>query len=68
MRTCVGTCVMLSQDYRLDPENALRAEWEKQSRQTIVETTKPCPKCNAPTEKSGELARRTCLSVHFVHQ
>ena len=55
--------VLMLQDYRLDPENALRAQWEKQSKLTIVQTTKACPKCNAPTEKSGKRTRRQCHVV-----
>ncbi|KAI0210323.1 E3 ubiquitin-protein ligase parkin [Lamellibrachia satsuma] len=52
-------------DYRLDPENAIRAEWEKQSRLTVIQTTKPCPKCNAPTEKSGGCMHMKCALCCF---
>ena len=42
----------------MDAEKAERAEWEKQSRLTVQETTKPCPKCKVPVEKAGECRRK----------
>ncbi|MGH0116748.1 UNVERIFIED_CONTAM: hypothetical protein FKN15_021296 [Acipenser sinensis] len=41
------------QGYVIDEEAARHARWEQASRDTILETTKPCPKCHVPVERSG---------------
>ena len=30
-----------------------QSRWNKKSMQTIIETTKKCPKCHTATEKAG---------------
>ncbi|XP_062386462.1 E3 ubiquitin-protein ligase parkin-like [Sardina pilchardus] len=48
------------QGYVVDEEAALRARWDQASQQTIVETTRPCPKCRVPIEKSGGCMHMVC--------
>lgn len=39
----------------MDEKAAEQARWEESSRETIKQTTKPCPRCRVPVEKNGEL-------------
>ncbi|XP_056148045.1 E3 ubiquitin-protein ligase parkin isoform X2 [Lampris incognitus] len=49
-----------SQGYVVDEEAALRARWERDSQQTIQETTRPCPQCRVPVEKNGGCMHMQC--------
>ncbi|XP_070568056.1 E3 ubiquitin-protein ligase parkin-like [Ptychodera flava] len=46
-----------SHNYNVNPE---RARWERQSIDTIKQTTKPCPKCKVPVEKNGGCMHMSC--------
>ncbi|OQR76021.1 E3 ubiquitin-protein ligase parkin-like [Tropilaelaps mercedesae] len=46
--------------FRVDEERANRSRWDKSSRLTIKGTTKPCPKCRTPTERSGGCMHMEC--------
>ncbi|XP_038048080.1 E3 ubiquitin-protein ligase parkin-like isoform X2 [Patiria miniata] len=47
--------------YTVSTERAAQAQWElSRSRETIRQTTKPCPKCKAPVEKSGGCMHMVC--------
>ncbi|XP_042188906.1 E3 ubiquitin-protein ligase parkin isoform X2 [Callorhinchus milii] len=48
------------QAYVVDPQAAQLARWEEASRQTIEQTTKPCPKCHVPVEKHGGCMHMKC--------
>ncbi|XP_072121850.1 E3 ubiquitin-protein ligase parkin isoform X4 [Mobula birostris] len=48
------------QDYVVNEQAAQRARWEDASRQTVKETTKPCPKCQVPVEKNGGCMHMSC--------
>ncbi|XP_069792248.1 E3 ubiquitin-protein ligase parkin [Narcine bancroftii] len=48
------------QGYVVNEQAAQRACWEEASRQTIKETTKPCPKCQVPVEKNGGCMHMKC--------
>lgn len=55
--------IALHQGYVVDEEAALRARWDQASQQTIDETTRPCPKCKVPVEKSGTPTPYTVLHI-----
>lgn len=40
-------------EYSVNPNRVADARWEEASRVAIQVTTKPCPKCRTPTERSG---------------
>ena len=42
------------QEFQVNPRNAERARWDRESKETIKNTTKPCPQCQVPIEKDGE--------------
>ncbi|XP_035256471.1 E3 ubiquitin-protein ligase parkin isoform X2 [Anguilla anguilla] len=44
----------------MDGEAARRARWEQASRETIDETTRPCPQCRVPVEKNGGCMHMVC--------
>lgn len=46
------------QVYRVDEQAAEQARWEESSKETIKQTTKPCPRCRVPVEKNGESGLR----------
>ncbi|KAJ8014260.1 hypothetical protein DPEC_G00038420 [Dallia pectoralis] len=48
------------QGYIVDEEAALHARWEQASQETIDETTRPCPQCKVPVEKSGGCMHMVC--------
>uniref|UniRef100_A0A8C7CFX6 E3 ubiquitin-protein ligase parkin n=2 Tax=Oncorhynchus TaxID=8016 RepID=A0A8C7CFX6_ONCKI len=48
------------QGYVVDEEAALQARWEQASQETIDETTRPCPHCKVPVEKSGGCMHMVC--------
>ncbi|XP_033861240.2 E3 ubiquitin-protein ligase parkin isoform X1 [Acipenser ruthenus] len=52
------------QGYVTDEEAARHARWEQASRDTILETTKPCPKCHVPVERSGGCMHMVCPRAH----
>ena len=55
------------QGYVVDEEAALQARWEQASQETIDETTRPCPHCKVPVEKSGKaLHIPPSHSIHFL--
>lgn len=62
--TCCGihdTAAAVSQQHFVVNEQvAQRARWEEASRQTIKETTNPCPKCQVPVEKNGGCMHMKC--------
>lgn len=39
--------------YSVNPNRVADARWDEASRVAIQVTTKPCPKCRTPTERSG---------------
>ncbi|KAK7493085.1 hypothetical protein BaRGS_00015606 [Batillaria attramentaria] len=49
-----------SQDFS-DPERAERAQWERQTAQTIEVTTKGCPGCGTRTERDGGCMHMVCF-------
>lgn len=54
--------------FRVDEERANRSRWDKSSRLTIKGTTKPCPQCRTPTERSGKRViqdERTIIVVYI---
>ncbi|KAJ8248445.1 hypothetical protein GJAV_G00242090 [Gymnothorax javanicus] len=63
-----GVCQMRSppqadpvlQGYVVDEEAVRRARWEQASKETIDETTRPCPKCRVPVEKDGGCMHMVC--------
>ncbi|XP_003742477.1 E3 ubiquitin-protein ligase parkin [Galendromus occidentalis] len=46
--------------FMVDEDRASRSRWDKSSRITIKGTTKPCPKCRTPTERSGGCMHMAC--------
>ncbi|XP_066552570.1 E3 ubiquitin-protein ligase parkin isoform X1 [Amia ocellicauda] len=48
------------QGFVTDEEAARQASWERATRETIQNTTRPCPRCRAPVEKSGGCMHMTC--------
>ncbi|XP_019382485.1 PREDICTED: E3 ubiquitin-protein ligase parkin [Gavialis gangeticus] len=48
------------QGYVVNEHAAMRARWEKASRETIQKTTKPCPRCQVPVEKNGGCMHMKC--------
>ncbi|MBN3271826.1 PRKN ligase, partial [Polyodon spathula] len=48
------------QGYVIVEEAARHARWEQASRDIILETTKPCPKCHVPVERSGGCMHMVC--------
>ncbi|XP_048858679.1 E3 ubiquitin-protein ligase parkin isoform X3 [Brienomyrus brachyistius] len=52
------------QGYIVDEDAAQRARWERASRKTIEETTRPCPRCRVPVEKSGGCMHMVCPRAH----
>ncbi|KAJ8418407.1 hypothetical protein AAFF_G00141160 [Aldrovandia affinis] len=48
------------QGYAVGEEAARRARWEQASKETIDETTRPCPRCLVPVEKSGGCMHMAC--------
>ncbi|XP_023676927.2 E3 ubiquitin-protein ligase parkin isoform X1 [Paramormyrops kingsleyae] len=48
------------QGYIVDEDSAQRACWEQASQKTIGETTRPCPRCRVPVEKSGGCMHMVC--------
>ncbi|KAG7462624.1 hypothetical protein MATL_G00186790 [Megalops atlanticus] len=59
MRSPTGTGAA-PQGYVVDEEAARRARWEQASRETIDETTRPCPRCRVPVEKNGGCMHMVC--------
>uniref|UniRef100_A0AAY5K7T5 E3 ubiquitin-protein ligase parkin n=1 Tax=Esox lucius TaxID=8010 RepID=A0AAY5K7T5_ESOLU len=60
------------QGYVVDEEAAHQSRWEQASQETINETTRPCPKCKVPVEKSGKtscfptpLSLAVCFPIPF---
>nr|KAF6277272.1 parkin RBR E3 ubiquitin protein ligase [Pipistrellus kuhlii] len=49
-----------AQAYRVDARAAEQARWEERSRETIQQTTKPCPRCRVPVEKNGGCMHMKC--------
>ncbi|XP_054991325.1 E3 ubiquitin-protein ligase parkin [Sorex araneus] len=49
-----------AQAYRVDEEAAEQARWEKASKETIKNTTRPCPRCRVPVEKNGGCMHMKC--------
>ncbi|KAM5324315.1 1-acyl-sn-glycerol-3-phosphate acyltransferase delta isoform 1-T3 [Glossophaga mutica] len=49
-----------TQAYRVDERAAEQARWEESSKETIKQTTKPCPRCRVPVEKNGGCMHMTC--------
>ncbi|XP_033107519.1 E3 ubiquitin-protein ligase parkin-like isoform X2 [Anneissia japonica] len=49
-----------STGYQVDLARVERARWDQASRMTIQNTTKPCPNCNSPVEKSGGCMHMQC--------
>jgi len=52
--------MLSSTNYVVDPERASQARWEADSHATIRITSKPCPKCRTPTERSGGCMHMVC--------
>lgn len=48
-----------NQDYNVDVEQEMRARWDRDSLATIEEISKPCPGCQAKTERDGG-----CMHMH----
>ncbi|XP_077525599.1 E3 ubiquitin-protein ligase parkin-like isoform X1 [Haemaphysalis longicornis] len=46
--------------FGLAPFGAQSSSWEEASRLTVLSTTKPCPKCQTPTERSGGCMHMVC--------
>ncbi|KAJ1530827.1 hypothetical protein ONE63_005674 [Megalurothrips usitatus] len=46
--------------YKVDPVHANQARWDEANKITIRITTKPCPKCRTPTERSGGCMHMVC--------
>ncbi|XP_006819221.1 LOW QUALITY PROTEIN: E3 ubiquitin-protein ligase parkin-like [Saccoglossus kowalevskii] len=44
----------------IDPVQAERARWEREARETIRKTTKPCPKCKVPVERNSGCMHMAC--------
>lgn len=40
-------------EYSVNPNRVADARWDEASKVAIRITTKPCPKCRTPTERSG---------------
>eukprot|EP00118_Oscarella_pearsei_P018427 m.188772 g.188772 ORF g.188772 m.188772 type:complete len:449 (+) comp39394_c0_seq7:67-1413(+) len=53
--------------YTVDPARAERSRWDRESKEVISQTTKPCPKCNVPIEKNGGCMHMSCIraNCHF---
>ncbi|XP_036074324.1 E3 ubiquitin-protein ligase parkin isoform X2 [Rousettus aegyptiacus] len=49
-----------TQAYRVDEKAAEQARWEASSKETIKNTTKPCPRCHVPVEKNGGCMHMKC--------
>ncbi|KAF6115677.1 parkin RBR E3 ubiquitin protein ligase [Phyllostomus discolor] len=50
----------VAQVYRVDEKAAEQARWEESSKETIKQTTKPCPRCRVPVEKNGGCMHMKC--------
>ncbi|CAB1312565.1 unnamed protein product, partial [Coregonus sp. 'balchen'] len=62
-RCCVRSAPVTGgavQGYVVDDEAALQAQWEHFPLETIDETTRPCPHCKVPVEKSGGCMHMVC--------
>ncbi|XP_045078810.1 uncharacterized protein LOC121575405 [Coregonus clupeaformis] len=62
-RCCVRSAPVTGgavQGYVVDDEAALQAQWEHAPLETIDETTRPCPHCKVPVEKSGGCMHMVC--------
>ncbi|XP_034251525.1 E3 ubiquitin-protein ligase parkin-like [Thrips palmi] len=46
--------------YNVDPVRASQARWDEATKAAIRVTTKPCPKCRTPTERSGGCMHMIC--------
>ena len=46
--------VLFGQERELSQEQALRAQYDLDSMETIEKISKPCPQCKAKTERSGQ--------------
>ncbi|XP_064636757.1 E3 ubiquitin-protein ligase parkin-like [Lineus longissimus] len=57
----------LMNEFRVDPEHAVRAQWEAASQHTIHDTTRPCPNtaCKVRVEKSGGCMHMVCPRCKF---
>ncbi|XP_056465998.1 E3 ubiquitin-protein ligase parkin isoform X3 [Gadus chalcogrammus] len=56
--SCSGDAA--TQCFVVDEGALQRSRWELASRDTIRETTKPCPQCGVPVEKSGGCMHMVC--------
>ncbi|XP_078322626.1 E3 ubiquitin-protein ligase parkin-like isoform X1 [Crassostrea virginica] len=50
----------IDQERELSQEQALRAQYDLDSMETIEKISKPCPQCKAKTERSGGCMHMTC--------
>ncbi|XP_042545694.1 E3 ubiquitin-protein ligase parkin [Dipodomys spectabilis] len=62
--TLFNTSGATSQAYRVDARAAERARWEEASKETIKNTTRPCPRCGVPVEKNGGCMHMQCPQPH----
>lgn len=55
--------IIMDNVYQVNQQNAMLARWrdEEDSKNTISKTTKPCPGCRVPTEKSGGCNHMSCM-------
>lgn len=51
--------------YVVDPARASQARWDDASQVTIKVSTKPCPSCRTPTERSGGCMHMICTRCSF---
>ncbi|XP_048577722.1 E3 ubiquitin-protein ligase parkin isoform X2 [Nematostella vectensis] len=67
-QTRPSTRTSLLSRYRVSRESARRSCWEQEDQEAqdlIRRISKPCPKCNVPTEKSGGCNHMSCSRCKF---